>query len=99
MKTLRDQKKLSNLSSNILQLQVNKFVSNMNNQIIMPSHPINSILNKNGFLEVLNGAIKFTGKEVFESIIPKEGDLSIKQNGGFSFFFWIYITKSSQKKE
>ena len=91
--------KRSNLSSNILQLQVNKFVSNRNNQIIMPALPINSVLNSNGFLEILNGAIKCTGNELLESIIPKEGDLSIKQNNGFSFFVWIFISKFLQKKE
>ena len=89
----------TNLTSNILQLQVNKFVSNRNNQIIMPSTPINAILNTNGFLEILNGAIKCTGTEILESIIPKEGDLSIKQNNGFSFFLWIYLSKFSPKKE
>ena len=89
----------TNLTSNILQLQVNKFVSNRNNQIIMPSTSINAILNTNGFLEILNGAIKCTGTEILESIIPKEGDLSIKQNNGFSFFLWIYLSKFSPKKE
>ena len=90
--------KRTNLSSNVLQLQVNKFVSNRNNQILTPSYPINSILNTNGFLEILNGAIKCTGKVVLESIIPKEGDLSIKQNNGFSFFIWVYVS-NFQKKE
>ena len=91
--------KKTNLSSNILQLQVNKFVTNRNNQILTPSYPINSVLNTNGFLEILNGAIKCTGKEVLESIIPKEGDLSIKQNNGFSFFIWIYVSNFKKKKE
>ena len=91
--------KRTNLSSNVLQLQVNKFVTNRNNQILEPSYPINSVLNTNGFLEILNGAIKCTGKEVLESIIPKEGDLSIKQNNGFSFFVWIYVSNFSKKKE
>ena len=90
--------KRTNLSSNVLQLQVNKFVSNRNNQILTPSYPINSILNSNGFLEILNGAIKCTGKVVLESVIPKEGDLSIKQNNGFSFFIWVYVS-NFQKKE
>ena len=90
--------KRSNLSSNILKLQVNKFVSNRNNQIIMPSKPINAILNTNGFLEILNGAIKCTGNEVLESIVPKEGDLSIKQNNGFSMLVWVYVSKSPQKR-
>ena len=89
----------NNLTSNILQLQVNKFVSNRNNQIIMPSTPINATLNTNGFLEILNGAIECTGNELLESIIPKEGDLSIKQNKGFSFFLWVYLSKSSYKKD
>ena len=99
MNPISPRKKHINLSSNILQLQVNKFISNRNNQIIMPSTPINSVLNTNGFLEILNGAIKCTGNETLESIIPKEGDLSIKQNNGFSFFLWIYLSKSSKKKE
>ena len=91
--------KRTNLSSNILQLQVNKFITNRNNQILTPAEPINSVLNTNGFLEILNGAIKCTGKEVLESIIPKEGDLSIKQNNGFSFFIWVYVSNFFKKKE
>ena len=90
--------KRSNLSSNILKLQVNKFISNRNNQIIMPSTPINAILNTNGFLEILNGAIKCSGNEVLESIVPKEGDLSIKQNNGFSLLVWVYVSISPQKR-
>ena len=86
------------LTSNILKLQVDKFVNNRNNQIIMPSNPINAKLNTNGFIEILNGAIKSTGTETLQSIIPKEADLSIKQNNGFSFFIWLYIFKKKKKK-
>ena len=87
------------LTSNILQLQVDKFISNKNNQIIMPSNPIKAELNSNGFIEVLSGAIKSTGIESLESSIPKEADLSIKQNEGFSFFVWLYILKKTSKKK
>ena len=86
------------LTSNVLQLQVNKFTSNRNNQILMPSTPIKAKLNTNGFIEVLNGAIKSTGFESLESIIPKESDLSIRQDKGFSFFLWFYIFKKNPKK-
>ena len=87
------------LTSNILKLQVDKFVNNRNNQIIMPSNPINAKLNTNGFIEILNGAIKSSGTETLQSIIPKEADLSIKQNNGFSFFIWLYIFKEKQKSK
>ena len=87
------------LTSNVLQLQVDKFISNRNNQIIMPSKPIKAELNTNGFIEVLNGAIKSTGTESLESFIPKEADLSIKQNEGFSFFLWLYISEKKSKKK
>ena len=85
--SFKEVQKRKALTSNVLQLQVNKFVSNRNNQIIMPSNPINAKLNTNGFIEVLNGAIKSTGTESLQSIIPKDADLSIRQNDGFSFFF------------
>ena len=87
------------LTSNVLQLQVNKFVFNRNNQIIMPSNPILAKLNTNGFIEVFNGALKSTGSESLQSIIPKEADLSIKQNNGFSFFLWLYLFKVPKKKD
>ena len=82
-----------NLTSRVLQLQVDRFVSNKTNKILMPSRPIRSIVNKNGFIEVLNGAIESHDYETLESIIPKDVDLSIRQNGGFSVFFWLYSRK------
>ena len=85
--------KRKNLTSRVLQLQVDRFVSNKNNKIIMPSRPIRSMVNKNGFIEVLNGAIESHDYETLESIIPKDVDLSIRQNGGFSVFFWLYSRK------
>ena len=85
--------KRKNLTSRVLQLQVDRFVSNKNNRIIMPSRPIRSMVNKNGFIEVLNGAIESHDYETLESVIPKDVDLSIRQNGGFSVFFWLYSRK------
>ena len=82
-----------NLTSRVLQLQVDRFVSNKNNKIIMPARPNRSSVNKNGFIEVLNGAIESHDYETLECIIPKDVDLSIRQNGGFSVFFWLYSRK------
>ena len=96
--SFKEVQKRKALTSNVLQLQVNKFISNRNNQIIMPSTPIQAQLNTNGFIEVLNGAIKSTGFESLESIIPKESDLSIKQNNGFSFFYGFILLKKKVKK-
>ena len=87
------------LTSSVLQLELNKFISNRNNQIIMPSTPIQAKYNTNGFVEVLNGAIECSGKESLESVIPKGADLSIKQNNGFSFFVWLYLFKKKKKKK
>ena len=89
----KDIQKRKNLTSRVLQLQVDRFVSNKNNKIIMPSHPRRATINKNGFIEVLNGAIESHDYETLESTISKEVDLSIKQNGGFSVFFWLYSRK------
>ena len=89
--------KRKNLTSRVLQLQVNRFISNISNQIIMPSRPIRATVNKNGFIEVLNGAIKSNDSETLESIMPKEVDLSIRQNGGFSVFLWLHTTKIKAK--
>ena len=97
--SFKEVQKRKALTSNVLQLQVDKFISNRNNQIIMPSKPIKAELNTNGFIEVLNGAIKSTGTESLESSIPKDTDLSIKQNEGFSFFVWLYIFKINNKKK
>ena len=64
--------KRKNLTSRVLQLQVDRFVSNKNNRIIMPSRPIRSMVNKNGFIEVLNGAIESHDYETYQkmSIYP-----------------------------
>ena len=96
--SLNELKKRKNLTSRVLQLQVNRFVSNRNNIIIMPSHPIKALVNKNGFIEVLNGAIQSNDSETLESIMPKEVDLSIKQNGGFSVFLWLHTYRKKLKK-
>ena len=93
----KEVQKRKNLTSRVLQLQVNRFVSNISNQIIMPSRPIRATVNKNGFIEVLNGAIKSNDSETLESIMPKEVDLSIRQNGGFSVFLWLHTTKIKTK--
>ena len=95
--SFKEVQKRKNLNSRVLQLQVNRFISNVNNIIIMPSRPIRASVNKNGFIEVLNGAIKSNDFETLESIMPKEVDLSIKQNGGFSVFFWLYTSKITKK--
>ena len=93
----KEVQKRKNLTSRVLQLQVNHYISNRNNQIIMPAMPINAKVNKNGFIEVLNQAIKSNDYETLESVMPKEVDLSIKQNGGFSLFFWLLTSKSKSK--
>ena len=88
-----------NLTSRVLQLQVDRFVSNKTNKILMPSRPIRSMVNNNGFIEVLNGAIESHDYETLESLIPKDVDLSIRQNGGFSVFFWLYSRKVKKINE
>ena len=94
----KEVQKRKNLTSRVLQLQVNRFISNISNQIIMPSRPIRAIVNKNGFIEVLNGAKKSNDSETLESIMPKEVDLSIRQNGGFSVFLWLHTMKAKGGK-
>ena len=89
----KEVQKRKNLTSRVLQIQVNRFISNISNRIYMQSGTTRAIVNKNGFIEVLNGAIKSNDSETLESIMPKEVDLSIRQNGGFSVFLWLHIKK------
>ena len=49
--SFKEVQKRKALTSNVLKLQVDKFISNRNNQIIMPSTPINATLNTNGLLK------------------------------------------------
>ena len=95
----KELQKRKNLTSRILQLQVDRFVSNKNNRIIMPAQPYHAAVNINGFIEVLNGAIRSHDYEMLESIMPKEVDLSIRQNGGFSVFLWLHIPKKKKPKK
>ena len=90
--SFKEVQKRKNLTSRVLLLQVNRFISQVSNIIIMPSRPIRATVNKNGFIEVLNGAKKSSDFETLESIMPKEVDLSIRQNGGFSVFLWLLTT-------
>ena len=94
----KEVQKRKNLTSRVLQIQVNRFISNISNRIYMQSGTTRAIVNKNGFIEVLNGAIKSNDSETLESIMPKEVDLSIRQNGGFSVFLWLHIKKLTEKK-
>ena len=98
MSNYKEVKKRKNLTSRVLQLQVNKFVSNKNNKVFPNSPPRTSFMNKNGFIEVLRGAIKSNDFETLEVTMPKEMDLSIKQNGGFSLFFWLHTCKPPKLK-
>ena len=50
--SFREVQKRKALNSNVLGLEVKKFVTNRNNNIIMPSTPIKGFLNTNGFVEV-----------------------------------------------
>ena len=95
--SIKEIQKRKNLTSRILQLQVDRFVSNKNNQITSTTR--RAIVNKNGFIEVLNGAIKSHDSETLECKMAKEEvDLSIKQNGGFSVFLWLHIPKRKKPK-
>jgi hypothetical protein len=87
--------KQKKLTSRVLQLEVNKFISNRNNVLLNEKNVMNGIVNPNGFVEVINGGIKSTDKESLEVMMPNEIDLSFRQNGGFSLFFWILLTKSN----
>ena len=87
--------KQKKLTSRVLQLEVNKFISNRNNVLLNEKNVKTGAVNQNGFVEVINGGIKSSDKESLEVIVPNEIDLSFRQNGGFSLFFWILFTKSS----
>ena len=87
-------KKRAKLTSRILQLEVNRFISNRTNCIIGEKGQKSGIINPNGFVEVLNGGMKSTDHESLEVIMPREVDFSIRQNNGFSLFFWLYLSKS-----
>lgn len=97
MSNYKEVKKRKNLTSRVLQLQVDKYVSNRNNQIIQIQSKRAAKVNKNGFIEVLQGAIKSTDKETLEIEMPKDVDLSIKQNGGFAVFLWLHTLKPPKK--
>ena len=87
-------KKRTKLTSRVLQLEVNRFISNRTNCIIGEKGQKTGIVNQNGFVEVLNGGMKSTDHESLEIITPREVDFSIRQNNGFSLFFWLYLDKS-----
>lgn len=93
---------------NILNISLNfceKFGYNKNEligkkvTIFFPEIYRNIFINvENGFIEVLNGAKKSNDSETLESIMPKEVDLSIRQNGGFSVFLWLHTMKAKGGK-
>ena len=91
-------KKRTKLTSRVLQLEVDRFISNRTNSIIGEKAQKGGTINQNGFVEVLNGGMKSTDHESLEVIMPSQVDFSIKQNNGFSLFFWLYLTKPSSSK-
>ena len=94
----KPQKKRAKLTSHVLQLEVNRFISNRTNCIIGEKGQKPGIVNQNGFVEVLNGGMKSTEHESLEIITPREVDFSIHQNNGFSIFFWLYLEKAEHLK-
>ena len=98
MKTTQDfsstqpnpQDRRKNLTSRLLRPEIQKFVSNKTHQL--PSKFTSTIaqVNPAGFIQVIMGGMKCTGEETLE-INVNEIDLSIRQNKGFSFFFWLYL--------
>ena len=94
----KPQKKRAKLTSRVLQLEVNRFISNRTNCIIGEKGQKPGIVNPNGFVEVLNGGMKSTDHESLEIITPREVDFSIHQNNGFSLFFWLYLEKTATFK-
>ena len=98
MKTTQDfsstqqnpQEHRKNLTSRLLRPEIQKFVSNKTHQL--PSKFTSNVaqVNPAGFIQVIMGGMKCTGEETLE-INVNEIDLSIRQNKGFSFFFWLYL--------
>lgn len=81
-----------NLTSRLLKPEIEKFISNRNH--ILTQEVVSTIgeVNPSGFVQVLRDGMKSTDRETLE-VNVNEVDLSIRQNGGFSIFFWLITSK------
>ena len=86
-----------NLTSRLLKPEIDKFISNRNH--ILSQEVVSTLgqVSPCGFVQVLQGGMKSTDKETLE-VNVNEVDLSIRQNGGFSVFFWLITSKSKNTK-
>ena len=85
------------LTSRLLKPEIDKFISNRNH--ILSQEVVSTLgqVSPCGFVQVLQGGMKSTDKETLE-VNVNEVDLSIRQNGGFSVFFWLITSKSKNTK-
>ncbi|MCQ2819796.1 MAG: LamG domain-containing protein, partial [archaeon] len=85
------------LTSRVVKLQVDKFISNREHCILTEVKEDTGTLNQSGFVEILNGGMKSTDKETLKVAMPPEMDLSIRQDNGFSVFLWMICPRTKIK--
>lgn len=86
-----------NLTSRVVKLQVDKFISNREHCILTAVKQDTGKLNQSGFVEILQGGMKSTDRETLQINMPPQIDLSIHQDGGFSIFLWLICSKTASK--
>ena len=90
--TKTDKNKIINPSA-IKKQYLNQYSYNPNFSNWEPNEKIIALNNRYGFLGILNSGFKSEGENTLEISIPEDYDLIIKEENGFSIFFWLILNK------
>ena len=90
--TKTDKNKIINPSA-IKKQYLNQYSNNPNFSNWEPNEKIIALNNRYGFLGILNSGFKSEGENTLEISIPEDYDLIIKEENGFSIFFWLILNK------
>ena len=92
-KTTKSEKpKILNPSS-VKKQYLKQYSSNPNFSNWEPNEKIIALNNRYGFLGILNSGFNSEGENTLEISIPEDYDLIIKEENGFSIFFWLILNK------
>ena len=87
-------KKTKTLNPTAIKKQyLQQYSSNPNFSNWEPNEKIIALNNRYGFLGILNSGFNSEGENTLEISIPEDYDLIIKEENGFSIFFWLILNK------
>ena len=89
------EKKQKTLNPTSIKKVFSKVYLNNPNYNFPPNEQIMALSNRYGFCGILDKGFFSNGENTLEISLPEDFDISLKQQNGFSLFFWFLITKQT----